>query len=221
MTISAAVRAGADNYQPSVLRRYDHVLWVNCKFFWGCDKTELLRRYQAAIGAVHLEIGVGSGYCPANSLFPVPEPEIMLADLNPHALDFAARRIAHLSPRRVVANALAPLADAGVPTRHFDSVALNLVLHCVPGDLMAKAGVLANAAAAAKPGGKVVGSTVLAHGVRVSPAGRLLMARLNRKGIFHNTGDRLADLEALLDKYFIDHELVVRGSMAMFTATVG
>jgi ubiquinone/menaquinone biosynthesis C-methylase UbiE len=216
--LSPDVLAGAVNYNKNVLRRYDFVLSVNCRFFWGCDRAEILRRYRAAVGARHLEIGVGSGYCPANTLFPVPEPEIMLVDLNPQTLDFAARRIAHLSPRRVVANALDPLADAGVPVRHFDSVAINLLLHCVPGDLVAKESVLANAAEAARPGGRVVGSTVLSQGVRISAPGRLLMDRLNAKGIFHNDADRLDDLDRLLGKHFNDYDLVVRGSMAMFTA---
>ncbi|QUQ65301.1 class I SAM-dependent methyltransferase [Kutzneria sp. CA-103260] len=214
------VLAGAANYKRSVLNRYDRVLYVNCRFFWRCDRGELLRRYQAAVGARHLEIGVGSGYCPAHTLFPTPEPEITLVDLNPQTLDFASRRLAHLRPRRVLANALDPIEEAGVPTRHFDSVAINLLLHCIPGDIKAKAAVLGNAAAAVKPGGKVVGSTVLAQGVPVTPAGRFLMRQLNAKGIFHNTEDRRDDLESVLGKYFADYQLVVRGCMAMFTATV-
>ncbi|MGH3721372.1 MAG: class I SAM-dependent methyltransferase [Pseudonocardiaceae bacterium] len=220
-TVGADVLDGAAYYNRQMLRYYDRLVWVTCRYFWGCDKHEILRRYQAAIGARHLEIGVGSGYCLENSLFPVPEPEITLVDLNPHTLDFAGRRIAHLRQRRIVANALEPLESVGVPANAFDSVAVNLLLHCIPGDIPKKEAVLVNAATAAVPGGKVVGSTVLAHGVQVSRRGRWLMKTFNTKGVFHNADDRLSDLESTLDKIFDEHILEVRGSMALFTATVG
>jgi SAM-dependent methyltransferase len=219
--VPADVIAGAANYNLHVLRRYDRVLYVNCKYFWGCERTDILAQYQEAIGTRHLEIGVGSGYCPATALFPVPEPEITLVDLNPRTLDFAARRLAHLNQRRFVANALDPLEKVGITPGSYDSVATNLLLHCIPGDIKAKESVLRNAATALKPGGKLVGSTVLAQGVRVSRRARFLMDALNRKRIFHNLGDGLDDLEHALDKHFADHRLRVRGCMALFTATAG
>lgn len=209
---------GAGAYTPMALLCYDAIVYVTCRFFWRCHKHEILRRYQNAVGRSHLELGVGTGYCPAHTRFPGPDPEITLVDLNEHTLQFASRRLSQFRLRRIKANLLQPLTAAGVPVKSFDSVALNLLLHCIPGNLNAKKVVIVNAATAVKPGGTVVGSTILSNGVEVSVPGRLLMRQLNAKGIFHNTDDSLADLECLLEKYFASHTLEVRGCMALFTA---
>lgn len=212
---------GAAIYRGGTLNRYDKVLYVNSRFFWGCHKREITSNYQAVVrdSSRHLEIGVGTGYCPANSQFAVPDPEITLVDLNPQTLEFAARRLAPLRTRRIQANALEPLTEAGVPERSFDSVAVNLLLHCIPGDISAKEAVLANAVTAARPGGRIVGATVLAKGVHVSLAGRWLMRRKNAKGIFHNLDDSLADLDAALRRHCAEYHLKVRGAMALFSGT--
>jgi ubiquinone/menaquinone biosynthesis C-methylase UbiE len=178
----------------------------------------MMSRYQAAVGARHLEIGVGTGYFPAHARFPVNDPEITLVDLNETSLDHTAKRIAHLAPRWVVADARQPLRLAGVPENHYDSVALNLVLHCIPGDLIKKGAVIANAAAALVPGGKLYGSTILSRGVKVPWAARKRMDACNRNKIFSNAEDSLDDLESVLQKHFTSFRLEVRGVVALFTA---
>ncbi|MFF3273468.1 class I SAM-dependent methyltransferase [Streptomyces chrestomyceticus] len=213
------VADGAAMYTRKALRKYDAILHVNTRWVWRCHHDEILRRYQAAVGAKHLEIGVGSGECPDRARFPVAEPDLTLLDLNPYTLEFASERLARYAPRAVRADALEPLERAGVPAGVFDSVAVNLVLHCVPGDLHAKRAVLENAAAAARSGGTVVGSTVLAAGVPRTPYARRRMRKLNERGIFHNSADSLSDLAKVLGSTFADFDLDVRGCMALFTAT--
>ncbi|TCP54378.1 methyltransferase family protein [Tamaricihabitans halophyticus] len=212
------MRAGAAVYHPLLLHAYDPLVSVNCRFAWGCPRSEILAQYRAAVGANHLEVGVGSGYLPANTVFPGQEPRITLCDLNPNTLAHAARRLPDLSPRLVRANALEPLTQAGLGEGEFDSVALNLLLHCVPGDFREKEAVLANAAAVTRPGGTVQGSTLLSEGVPL--AGKPVMALFNTFGVFHNRQDRYADLKAVLDNNFDSYELTVLGCAALFTATV-
>lgn len=211
------VAAGAAQYDDRLLRKYDRLIPANTRWVWGCHHDEILRRYQAALGPRHLEIGAGSGHCPDRAVFPVPEPELTLLDLNENTLRFSAHRLARYRPRTVVANALAPLADAGIEENSADSVALNLVLHCIPGDLPAKRGVLDNAAYALRPGGTAVGCTVLGQGVPHRPYARHKIRRLNEDGIFHNERDSLTDLARLLADVFARFTLEVRGCMALFS----
>lgn len=213
------VHAGQARYTKSMLSVYDFmVLEVNCRFAWRCPKDEILRRYQAAVGRRHLEIGVGTAYFPDQVTFPGPAPEVTLFDMNENTLAFGARRLARMRPATVQGNALEPLT--GVPDQHFDSVAVNLVLHCIPGDIATKGqAILANAAKATRPGGKIFGSTVLAHGVPVGRFGHTMMRKLNAKGIMHNTEDSLSDLAAVLAKNFEHFALSVRGCVGLFTAT--
>src|SRR2546421_3026209 len=165
MTDDPEVLAGQAIYRRRVLSSYDLVvLRLSNPLLWRCRTSRILRQYDL-VGADHLELGVGTGYYLDRCAFPVPEPRITLLDLNAETLRYTAQRLARYRPDLVRANVLEPLP---VPRHHFDSVALNYLLHCVPGDLNDKSVVLANAAAAAKPGGKVFGSTILSGGVRRS-----------------------------------------------------
>ncbi|MEU5030531.1 class I SAM-dependent methyltransferase [Streptomyces milbemycinicus] len=95
-----------------------------------------MRVRQSVLGARHLEIGAGTGYFPDKARFPVARPEITLLDLNPKTLEYADRRLARLHPRTIQANALDQLSSwRWVAADSFDSVALNLLLHCIPGSI--------------------------------------------------------------------------------------
>ncbi|OMI35143.1 class I SAM-dependent methyltransferase [Streptomyces sparsogenes] len=217
------IHAGQASYSKGLLTIYDFmVLGLSCRFAWGCTKTEIMRNYQSALGARHLEIGAGTGYFPDKAQFPVPRPEITLLDLNPKTLAFSSRRLARLQPRTVQANALDQLSSwQGVSAGGFDSVALNLLLHCIPGTIAEKADVIfANVAKAGRSGARVAGSTVLAKGVPASRAARVLIRDYNKRGSFHNADDSVGDLKLMLGKHFAEHTLTVRGCMALFSAVV-
>ncbi|MES4908528.1 MULTISPECIES: class I SAM-dependent methyltransferase [unclassified Streptomyces] len=217
------IHAGQAYYTKGLLTVYDFmVLGLSCRFAWGCGKKEIMRNYESALGARHLEIGAGTGYFPAKARFPVDRPEITLLDLNPKTLEYAGRRLARLHPRTVQANALdQPSSWHGVTEGGFDSVALNLLLHCIPGTIAEKADkVFANVAAIGRSGARVAGSTVLAKGVPVSRAARTLIRDYNKRGSFHNADDSLGDLEMMLGKHFSEHQITVRGCTALFSAVV-
>lgn len=81
-------------------------------------------------------------------------------DLNQNCLDAAARQIARYDPVLSLGNALEPFTVEGPM---FDSVGLNYLLHCLPGDIRAKSVVFQHAKAAAVPGATIFGAHVAAR----------------------------------------------------------
>ena len=72
-----------------------------------------------------------------------------ILDPNANVLDHASRRLRHLEVTAVEADVLKPLPVSGP----FDSAALHLVIHCLPGPLPRKAAAVANVAAVLAPTG--------------------------------------------------------------------
>jgi hypothetical protein len=97
---------------------------------------------------------------------------------------------------------------------------MSLLLHCLPGNLHTKAVVFEHAKAVLAPRGVVFGATVVNEGVRHTPLSRAAMAVLNRRGIFSNRNDTLADLDAILGAAFADYELRVSGTVGIFLARI-
>ncbi|WP_045703283.1 class I SAM-dependent methyltransferase [Streptomyces rubellomurinus] len=214
VSLEQAVDDGQSPYHGRNLAFYDFMVFRgSAPLFWRASPRDFLTMYNTCLGAKHLEIGVGTGYLLDRARFPVSNPEITLADLNPATLDFAAQRLAHYKTAKVVANCLEPLP---VPEGSHDSASLSFLLHCVPGSLREKGVAIKHAATAVRSGGTVFGHTILSSGVPVSGAGRWLMKNLNQKGVFHNDEDDLADLRDQLKQNFDEFDLVTRGSVALF-----
>ena len=212
------VIAGQAVYTDSSLKYYDLlVLTFSNRWIWKCPTPRLLKRYNDCVTNQHLDIGVGTGYFLDRCRFPKTgsPPSITLLDLNRSSLNTAAQRIARYQPQSVLANILEPLA---LGESRFDSVSLNYLLHCLPGDLTEKSCVFDHLLPVLNPEGIVFGSTLLTHGVKRSIAARKLMSFYNNKGIFHNEGDRLEDLERELNQRFRDVQIEVVGCVAIFQA---
>ncbi|AJE84352.1 methyltransferase NorI [Streptomyces albus] len=214
---AAAVRVNLADYNPWTLRAYDATVATTCRMFWGCPRPELLALYGRNIGARHLDIGVGSGYLLDRCRGADGPRAVTLFDLNPNCLAYTAKRLDRYEVATARGTVLEPFP---LPAASFDSAALNLMLHCVPGDLAAKGAALGHAAACVRPGGRLFGSTVLSRGVPVPPQARALLWLLNRRGSFHNAEDGLDALHAQLSSRFTDYKVTVRGCTAMFEATV-
>ncbi|MFC5028981.1 class I SAM-dependent methyltransferase [Streptomyces sp. DSM 41987] len=206
-------------YSRSRLGIYDKwVLGVFCRVVWRCPAGVMRRLYNSSAGNRHLDIGPGTGYFVDKCRFPTKTPELTLLDLNSECLDMSAGRLARYRPAICQANLMEPLP---LPSRHFDSAAMNLVFHTIPGGWDTKGIILKHVAETLRPGGVLFGTTVLAEGVPMNRLTSKMVLEQHRRGNFQNQGDDPAGLERQLAKYFPEYRVTIRGAVAIFTATVG
>lgn len=209
-------RPGIAVYSRSYLNIYDwFVLGFGNSVVWQCPTALLMSWYERHVSSRHLDVGVGTGYFLDRCHFPAAEPTIALLDLNEEALRFTAERIRRYRPTIHRADVLEPLTIAQAP---FQSIAMNYLLHCLPGDMHYKGQAFAHLGALLAGDGVLFGSTILADRAMERRLSRTFLEFSNRKGIFSNRQDTLATLEAELARHFTSHEVVVHGCVALFAA---
>ncbi len=148
---------GQSDYTRSLLKLYDPlVLGFVAWSVWRCPTSRLVEGYRQHIRDRHLDVGPGTGYFIGQSRLP-DRSRVTILDPNANVLDHASRRLRHLDVTAVEADVLKPLPVAGP----FDSAALHLVIHCLPGPLARKAAAVANVAAVLAPTGVLFGASVL------------------------------------------------------------
>lgn len=208
------VEAGQAVYTKRTLAAYDFiVLGVSNRFLWKCPTRRLVRHYNKHVTANHLDIGVGTGYFLDQCQFPSPTPRVALMDLNSDTLEFASHRIARYKPEIYRRNVLESISlDAG----KFDSVGINYLLHCIPGDIESKSIALDHLKSLMNPDGVLFGSTLLQGGVRRNWFAKRLMDAYNESGIFSNQSDDLEGLKRVLSKRFVGVSVEVVGCAALF-----
>jgi hypothetical protein len=209
-------RKGAAAYTPLALALYDWVvLGLSNSFVWQCSSRVILDFYNEHISDKHLDIGVGTGYFLDRCRFPSTSPKIALFDLNPNSLAKTAGRLRRYNPSCYMGNVLRPI-DIGLSG--FDSVALNYLLHCLPGNLGRKSIVFEHLKPLLNHGGVLFGSTILGRNVRRSFLAEKLMKTYNAKGIFNNLSDCQQDLDAGLSEHFEQYTIRMEGCVALFSA---
>lgn len=212
------VEAGQAAYTPGMLSIYNFlILRVIVPYIWKCPVDNVIKLYNNNITSNHLEIGVGSGYFLENCKFPSDNPRLALMDLNPNSLKFTARRVSRYKPEVYRANILEPIET---DMEKFDSVAINAVIHCLPGTMSTKLVVFDHIKSLLNPGGVVFGSTILNIGVKQNWLTKRFMKNFNERKIFCNLKDDLSTLEEGLAKRFSKSEVRVIGTAALFRAEV-
>jgi ubiquinone/menaquinone biosynthesis C-methylase UbiE len=212
---SDAAYAGQEVYSRAFLRIYDPViLGFYGNIVWRCPTARLVEQYRQHVGHRHLDVGPGTGYFLEHARLP-DDAQLTLLDPNPSVLAHAARRLSDRHPSAVQANVLKPLP---LTAKRFDSVALNYVLHCLPGPAARKAAALQNVAAVLKPGGVLFGATVLGATGPHTRLSRAVLGFVNSRRIFDNLTDTEDGLRDLLEASFATVEIEVIGSVAVFTA---
>jgi SAM-dependent methyltransferase len=209
--------AGQAVYTPRVLRAYDTVVVrLSNLLVWRCPARTIQAQYDRHLSASHLDVGPGSGYYLDHTRGTVER--LTLLDPNPEVLRYAGARLRRYRPTLHAADALKPIG--GLAPASFRSVGLSYVLHCLPGEIGAKAVVFDHLVPLLAPGGVLFGSTILGRGARHNRLGRTLLRVYNRKGIFGNLEDDLAALERALASRFDRYELRVVGTVGLFAGTV-
>jgi len=201
-------------YTPFALSFYDAAVHgISNRLAWRCPTSEIVALYEGNLSANHLEAGAGTGLFLDRA--GVSFDRLVLADINVHCLDRAARRLARFRPQRLQANLLAPLADDLAP---FDSVGLTYVLHCLPGRMAEKLVAIDHLKPLIGDGGVLFGATILGAGIQPNPAARALLELYNKKGVFNNRADDLEALTKGLKQRFGSVQIEQHGLVALFRA---
>jgi SAM-dependent methyltransferase len=209
-----AYRGQAD-YSPLLLKMYDPiVIGVVAPVVWRFPVEPLPALYRARIRARHLDVGPGTGYLLDHSGIP-DGSHVTVLDPNPNVLRHVTKRLRRLDITAVEADVLKPLPVDGP----FDSAALCLVLHCLPGPLTRKASAIANIAAVLAPDGVLFGASVLGRSAQHTWLGRLVLAAFNRRGAFDNLDDSEAGLRGILEASFETVEMETYRSIVLFSAS--
>jgi SAM-dependent methyltransferase len=195
-----------DVYDPIVL---GFVSW----FVWHCPIEPVLDGYRQHARDNHLDIGPGTGYFIDKSGLPHGS-RVTIVDPNRNVLRHATRKLRRLDVTAVQADVLKPLPVQGP----FDSAALNLVLHCLPGPMSRKATAVANVAATLAPDGVLFGATVLGRSGDHSWLARRVLSAFNWRGAFDNLDDTEEGIREILAASFEEVVLETVGSAAIFSA---
>jgi ubiquinone/menaquinone biosynthesis C-methylase UbiE len=210
------VEAGQAIYNKYVLAAYDLlVLGVSCQLFWRCPSHRMETQYDKFVSNNHLDVGVGTGYFLDRCQFPSDNPRIALMDLNKNSLNYTAERIVRYSPETYCQNILDPIS---IPAENFDSIGVNFLLHCVPGDLSKKSVIFDHLKTVMNPNAIIFGSTILQVGVSPNWFAKRLMNAYNNKGVFSNINDSAEGLKRELSKRFTDVSVEIVGCVASFSA---
>jgi len=189
------------------------VLGVTNQWIWKCRKAKFLDLYRGKRSGNHLEVGVGTGYFLRHSLTETL-PRIALLDINRDFLDHTARRIEACKPEIYHSDVLEPLHLGG---RRFDSIAINSLLHCLPGALEVKAGMVCDQLLPFLANdGVLFGSTILGKDIQRPLAATWLMSHYNRKGAFSNSEDSLGGIMESLSMRFKTFNVEVCGCVVLF-----
>ncbi|KAH6606130.1 sam-dependent methyltransferase [Trichoderma cornu-damae] len=220
---SPAQNAGSAAYTPFTLRIYDWwVLRISNSYAWKCSTEKVqLPLFRSTIGSKHLDVGVGTGYYPANAFkSETPCKEITLVDLNPHTLDLAAARIAAVRKGIEVHSVVADVTESlPLPVgQKFDSVSIFYLLHCLAGPPEVKAKVFSRLKDYVAEDGVLVGTTILGEERPMNWLARRLMKIYNDKSIFSNWKDSSSVFEDGLRQSFDEVDIQIVGRTMVFTA---
>lgn len=204
-------------YTPTMLKIYNvWVLDISNQWIWRCRKSIQLEQYNRLVSHNHLDIGVGTGYYLKNCRWP-STVQLSLMDLNPNCLETTKNKLVHYEPKTYLADIFQPqLALA----QQFNSIAMNYLFHCLPGNMETKSLALANAVAMLAPGGVLFGATILADEHLHTRVSRKLCDFYNKKGIFSNRQDTQQALHQMLAQHLTDVNIKVVGCVALFSGKV-
>ena len=209
------VEAGQAIYNKLTLAAYDFwVLGVSNRWVWKCPTEKLLIHFNQHISANHLDVGVGTGYFMDRCTFPSDSPRIALMDMNENSLSASEKRIQRYKPTLYQRNILQKIE---FDEKKFESISLNYVLHCLPGDMSYKCDSVDNLLELVVEGGVIFGSTILSSGVPVSGMAKRLMTIYNAQKTFTNRKDSYEQLEAQLQKRLKQVNIKTYGCVAMFS----
>ena len=205
---------GQADYTPLLLKLYDPiVIGVVAGLVWRVPAESLLDNYRRNIRNRHLDVGPGTGYIIERSGLP-DGSSVTLLDPNPNVLRHAAGKLGRFDVTAVEADVLKPFPVEGP----FESVGMNMVIHCLPGPMPRKAIAIRNIADVLSPTGTFFGATILGRSGDHSWLGHRVLTAFNKQGGFDNLGDSEAGLRDILEASFERVDIQIVKSAAIFEA---
>lgn len=214
MEVNEDVKKGQQVYNKFTLAIYDFLLFkLLTGLVWRCPTPKLLKLFANNMSNNHLDVGVGSGFLIDKTPFTAVLPRLALMDLNEECLNHCSKRLVRYQPKVYQHNVFEPFPSIA---EKFDSISLNYLLHCLPGNISEKAVVFDHLFEWLNPGGVIFGCTVIFDSSEKHWLADKIMQIYNRKGVFSNQDDTISAFEQALSKRFENYELKIIGSAAQF-----
>ena len=180
------------------IHKYDRLVnEINCEKVWKCSPKYIIDNYRSNIDDKHLEIGPGTGYFLKKENLGMDFNKLTLVDVNSKILDYSKKNL--LSDYPCVDVISYDLFNNKISSCvEFNSVGINYVLHCVPGNLQTKLDKLIYNLGDKKY--NIFGASVICDPLHMNPIAEYELMFLNAFGIFHNSGDTYEELNEYLIK---------------------
>jgi hypothetical protein len=134
-------------------------------------------------------------------------------DLSRECLEKTKRKVARYAPETYIQNLLAPMHHK---IDQFDSIGINYVMHCVPGNFKEKGVAFTHLQPLLSENGVLFGTTVLSDNIHKNVLAKPFMWLMNSLGVFNNRSDNARDLKECLETNFQVIEFDVVGVTAFF-----
>ena len=202
-------------YSRLFLKIYDRVFKLIVETIYGASVNTILKMYKLHASSNHLEIGVGSGMLPALAEFP-GNSNLTLMDINPNTFTITKERV-KFKFTTIQCYRINILEEIKLEKK-YQSIAMHFLIHCVPGSILEKRIIFENAIHLLEKGGTLFGSTVVYEVSLLNSFSKFIMLLLNKKGIYHNREDSLADLKEVLSSFKnTTHTFHIEGPVVFFS----
>jgi len=200
-----------------IFRIYDRILLKYAMpIIWKCKVSEIENLYNRHLSQKHLDIGAGTGYFIKKSNRLENNTKITIMDINPVCLNICKEQLKEYSINIYEHDILKPIPD----TEKFDSIALNLLLHCLPGDMISKQSIFLDAKNRLNRKGTIFGTTFILNKAKLNILTWIWFRIFNITGLLNNRKDRLADLENILENNFQHYTIQAIGHCILFSARI-
>ena len=195
---------------------------INCKYVWKCDQRYIIDNYEKNIKNNHLEIGPGTGYFLKNikniknikTTKTTQNINLALLDINDDTLKFSAKNLQNSFNNIKCFNTNIFEKKPVTILPKINSVGINYVLHCVPGNLEDNIQSLINNIGQSNI--NYFGASVVSNKELSTFVAKIELYFLNKFGIFNNKNDNYLNLVKYFEKNNIKYEIKIKGNVVIF-----
>jgi ubiquinone/menaquinone biosynthesis C-methylase UbiE len=188
---------------------------ISNHLIWKCPTKIITENYKVNMTNNHLEIGVGTGYFLRKCKKINHDTTVTLMDLNKDTLIYCFKKLYKLTDKIIMHQG--DIFTNQYMENQYDSIAINYVLHCLPGNGTQKMKIFSYLEKYLKPGGVLFGSTIICDGLQ-NPSAKALMKFYNDQGIFSNIEDTISVMKTILFMFFDKFQYQIVNNVFIFSA---